>query len=78
MNDTTDDGFTVISAPATGLVPGTRYRITLDDCCIRGTLTGTFKSYILDEDGDSDEAVFDIGTIGPMWGSWTVEVVPDA
>jgi len=58
------------------LTPGVRYRITLDDCCIQATLTGVFERFILDEDGDPDEAVFDIGTIGPMWGQW--EAVPDA
>lgn len=53
------------------LVVGTRYRIKLDDCCVKGEITGIFERYVLDEDGYPDEAVFDIGTIGPMWGSWT-------
>lgn len=58
----------------TKLVPGTRYRIELDDCCIEGEVTGVFSYYDLDEGGDPDAAVFDFGRIGPMWGQWTAEL----
>jgi len=57
--------------PVDKLVPGTRYRLDLEDCCVQGTLVATFSYYKLDEDGDPHEAVFDIGTMGPMWGQWT-------
>jgi hypothetical protein len=60
--------------PVGKLVPGTRYRLDLDDCCVQGSLVATFSYYNLDEDGDPEEAVFDIGTMGPMWGQWTATV----
>jgi hypothetical protein len=48
--------------------------LDLDDCCVQGDLVATFSYYNLDEDGDPEEAVFDIGTMGPMWGQWTATV----
>lgn len=57
--------------PLTELIPGTKYTLEVSDCCFEGTITGVFKAYVSDEDGDPDEAVFDFGTIGPLWGQWT-------
>lgn len=54
------------------MIPGKRYLISLSDCCIRGDLIGTFLRWN-EEGGEKDEAVFDIGTIGPMWGQWEIE-----
>ena len=51
-----------------GLVPGARYRITIEDCCVEATLVGTFLRTEWD-DGEPSY-VFDIGTIGPHWGRW--------
>jgi hypothetical protein len=54
----------------TKLVPGNRYRIEMDDCCIQAIVTGVFERYELDEDQEPDVAVFDFGTVEPMWGQW--------
>lgn len=59
-----------MKADVCALNPGTRYTLELDDCCVKGELSAVFLRYELDEDGDPDQAVFDIGTIGPMWGQW--------
>lgn len=59
------------------LVPGVRYLIDMQDCCIQGEITGVFERYELDEDGDPDVAVFDFGRIGPMWGQWDATPVVD-
>lgn len=58
------------------LKPNVKYNLTLDDCCIQGTLVATFLRYELDEDGDPHAAVFDIGTLGPTWGQWSASEVP--
>jgi len=55
------------------LIPGKRYKITLDDCCIQGELVGTFLKY----DADQDRAFFYFGYIGPDWGAWTVKELKD-
>lgn len=61
--------------PRLALVPGVRYALELEDCCIQGNLSAVFLRYELDE-GEPYKAVFDIGTIGPMWGQWTAVVAP--
>lgn len=65
-----------------GMVPGKRYRITLKDCCIEGEIFGTFVEWQWPENWDGgrgeddrayQEAIFDIGRIGPAWGKWRVK-----
>jgi len=46
------------------LEPGKRYTLSLDDCCIVGTITATFLR--LDE--DADVLHFDIGQISTWQG----------
>lgn len=52
--------------PLTELIPGTKYTLEVSDCCFEGTITGVFLSY-----PDTVAAMFDFGTIGPLWGQWT-------
>ena len=37
--------------PYKNLVPGRKYKIRLEDCCIRGEIFGTFRHW-LDDDGN--------------------------
>jgi len=64
---------------AEDLIPGKRYEITLEDCCIQGTLFGTFlhPNAFQDEDGFiyDWEYHFDIGVLGPCWGQWTTKEI---
>jgi hypothetical protein len=56
-------------------VPGRRYEIELDDCCIQGELEATFVEFVLYEPPDAPDPCglrFDIGTLEPMWGSFTL------
>lgn len=59
------------------LVPGRRYRVTLDDCCLQGWFVGTFERFAVSPDLDGtpfvDGLVFDVGQIGPDWGAFKVE-----
>jgi hypothetical protein len=55
------------------LVPGQRYRITLDDCCVEGWFEGVFVEIVRDSEGDPDGLRFDTGVVGPWWSSsWEV------
>lgn len=61
---------------ARDLQPGKRYKVLLEDCCIRGELYGTFIERITDgEDESESDYRFDIGIIGPCWGAWETEEV---
>lgn len=56
-------------------VPGRRYEIQLDDCCIQGYLEATFLEFVLYEPPDPPDPCglrFDIGTIEPMWGAYVL------
>jgi len=57
---------------------GQRYRVTFDDCCVRGWFEGTFVELRYDTEervrDNLDEVAFDNGVIGPNWGSWTITV----
>lgn len=59
------------------LVPGKRYRITIEDCCVGAEMYGTFLHihYDSDEYDDVRDYHFDIGIIGPDWGAWTTEEI---
>ena len=75
----------------TEMVAGQRYLIELRDCCIEGDLHGVFLRWDVDHDDDEPTdallaqglnsfagAVFDIGTIGPLWGKWEVKPEPES
>lgn len=57
-------------------VEGQYYEVTLEDCCIEGTLIGHFlgREYKR-EDGEIWDVAyhFDFGSLGPDWGAWRVE-----
>lgn len=67
------------------LIPGQRYLITMNDCCVQGRLLAVFVGYSYYEEEDEDEApldtpeaaVFDVAIIGPIWGRWEVELIDD-
>ncbi len=48
------------------LAVGRKYKIILEDCCIKGEMDGTFIGF----DNIEDRYIFDIGKIGPGWGAW--------
>lgn len=58
-----------------GMVPGHCYRVTWDDCCVKGWLEDTFISYELDEEGDPGAAEFVTARIENLWGRYEVEEV---
>ncbi len=65
-----------------GLVPGRRYTIHVEDCCVEGDLVGTFLGLGEEENGEFFCAVFDFGTLdwsGAVWRIWspTVDVTPN-
>jgi len=69
------------------MVSGKKYRVEFNDGCVDGFFVGVFKKYLdysNNDEGvyvqeipghDDFEAVFDIGRIGPGWGSWRAEEV---
>ena len=53
---------------------GQKCKIVLDDCCIVGEIYGTFLHW----DIEAEEAVFDIGRIGPFtWGKFEIIAMSD-
>lgn len=67
------------------LQKGHRYKISLQDCCIAGTLRGTFIAYKNYEGKDCDftddnfnEYEFDIGIIGYSYGPIDFEEIDAA
>jgi hypothetical protein len=50
------------------LVPGQRYRIKLDDCCIEGEITGTFLCREDERGCEYFTAVFDFGRLTTWTG----------
>lgn len=50
------------------LVPGRRYKVHLDDCCIDGWFIDTYVGPTRDVDGDVDGWAFAAAWIGPPWG----------
>lgn len=56
------------------LVPGRRYRVTLDDCCIEGHFDAVFVKVHLTREADGTPfcqgLIFDTAVIGPNWGSF--------
>ena len=66
------------------LQPGRRYRVQLNDCCIKGGFTAQFVKYEFEKEDAEDNAppfwadtLWDNGvTLGPLWGLWDAEEVP--
>jgi hypothetical protein len=53
------------------MVPGTKYRVTFDDCCAKGFFEDVFVRYESasdDPDPDYNEAVFRNAHIVQLWG----------
>lgn len=66
------------------LVVGRRYRVTLDDCCVRGHFDGRFVEirHVPDSPTDPtpfpDAIVFDVGEISPVeWGQWQIDPIEE-
>lgn len=63
------------------LVPGTTYRIDLEDCWITGHFLARFLEHIRDSAGLIVGVRFDTGELTSGYGSWTIrelEPLPDA
>lgn len=60
------------------LIVGRRYKIVIDDCCIKGMLRGTFLGWKEEEEEDLElifrEAMFDFGKIdGWAWKAYALD-----
>lgn len=51
------------------MIPGRKYRIEMDDCCIEGHFIATFKTWC------DYVAMFDTAQMGPEWGKWHAEEI---
>ncbi len=49
------------------LIPGTRYKVSFNDCCVGGHFTGVFERLVVDDEGHIESAVFDTGETSPPW-----------
>jgi hypothetical protein len=62
------------------LVPGRRYRVTLDDCCVEGHFDAVFVGFDVHDTATGSPFLaglsFDTAIIGPAWGQFTVEPIP--
>lgn len=71
------------------LVPGVRYRVALEDCCVQGHFTAVFVGFRQDRTGptdatrgpasadDFDRLVFEGAEVGPDWSrQWTLTEAP--
>jgi hypothetical protein len=54
------------------LTPGVRYRVELDDCCVKGWFEATFQKLEVDSDDPDliEAAVFDCARIEQDWGPY--------
>lgn len=62
------------------LVPGRRYRIDFDDCCVQGHLHAVYLApveYPADEGGGLCGYRFDIGVLEPAWGTFSFTEAPE-
>lgn len=61
------------------LVPGRRYRVTMDDCCVQGYFEAMYLGldWSIDIDGSRflEGLLFDTAKIGPDWGQFDVEAI---
>lgn len=67
-----------VETDRTELVPGRRYEVEIDDCCVQLTLAGTFEDFTefpAEEGGGVDGYRFDFGVLEPAWGAFTFREV---